>query len=228
MASFAFALLLGIVLAATLRAALRGGIRAQRVIGGGALAAAALLLLARQLGLAAALAMAGAALLARERAVRAGDGDGWARSGGASEVRSRMLAMRLDHATGEMEGEVLGGPFAGRKLSSLSLAEALTLAAAIEQDDAQSLTLLCAWLDRAHPDWREADAGPEASRADPPSPDLQMTRARAYEILGLAPGADAAAIRAAHRRLMKKVHPDQGGSAALAAEINAAKTALLG
>ena len=37
----------------------------------------------------------------------------------------------------------------------------------------------------------------------------------------------AAAIRAAHRRLIASVHPDKGGTEALAAQINAARDLLL-
>jgi curved DNA-binding protein CbpA len=55
-----------------------------------------------------------------------------------------------------------------------------------------------------------------------------MTREEALDILGLEEGADEEAIRAAHRRLMKTAHPDQGGSVWLAARINAARDFLLG
>lgn len=49
----------------------------------------------------------------------------------------------------------------------------------------------------------------------------------ALDLLGLPPGADEAAIRAAHRRLIATVHPDKGGTEALAARINAARDLLL-
>ncbi len=54
-----------------------------------------------------------------------------------------------------------------------------------------------------------------------------MSRAEAYEVLGLAPGASESAIRAAHRRLMRGAHPDSGGSDWLASRINQARDVLL-
>ncbi len=55
-----------------------------------------------------------------------------------------------------------------------------------------------------------------------------MSLAEAREILGVDEGADAETIRAAHRRLMKKVHPDTGeGSAALARQVQEARDRLL-
>ena len=68
----------------------------------------------------------------------------------------------------------------------------------------------------------ERDA--HARRVQPPP---AMTEEQAYQILGLAPGADAEAVVASHRRLMKRVHPDGGGSAELAAQVNQARDVLL-
>ncbi|MBZ5544970.1 MAG: DnaJ domain-containing protein [Acidobacteriia bacterium] len=58
------------------------------------------------------------------------------------------------------------------------------------------------WGEHAH-----GDAGARRSTARG-----KMTEKEAYEILGLQPGASADAITSAHRTLMKKFHPDQGGT----------------
>ncbi|WP_010161801.1 DnaJ domain-containing protein [Sphingomonas sp. PAMC 26617] len=58
-----------------------------------------------------------------------------------------------------------------------------------------------------------------------PRPQTAESEARA--VLGVGPTADAAAIRAAHRRLVTSLHPDKGGSAELTRRINAARDVLL-
>jgi hypothetical protein len=174
------------------------------------------LILGRQVAAGGALLMLGITLVAPGAVL----GTDRRKRGGSSTVRTALLEMRLDHDSGAMDGQVLAGPFLGRRLSAMTRVELLQLAAAVDASDAQSLRLLRAFLDRAHPGW---DA-----EAPPPPAGGPMTRDEAYRILGLEPGADAEAVRAAHRRLVKRVHPDLGGSAALAAQINAAKDLLLG
>lgn len=151
--------------------------------------------------------------------------------GDASTVETAMLAMRLDHESGQMSGRVRQGSAAGRELAELSLPELLALLAECRAADADSVPLLEAWMDRAAPDWRAAEAAYEETAGGDgarPSGGGPMTRAEALSVLGLAEGADAAAIRAAHRRLMGAAHPDRGGSDWLAARINQARDLLLG
>jgi len=71
--------------------------------------------------------------------------------------------------------------------------------------------------------WRRR--APRGGRADAPRDPAGPREARA--LLGVAPDADGDAIRAAHRRLIARVHPDAGGSSALARRVNAARDTLL-
>lgn len=145
--------------------------------------------------------------------------------GQASKVSTGLIAMQLDHDTGRMDGDVLAGPFKGRKLSSLTLAEAQALHAQCAAATDQSRALFEAWIERTHPEWRakwDSGAGRAAATTS-----QKMTRAEALAILGLKEGASPDDIRAAHRRLMKTAHPDLGGSDYLAAKINEAKEFLL-
>jgi DnaJ domain len=150
--------------------------------------------------------------------------------GQTSTVATPFLRMTLDHDTGTMEGTVLRGRFAGMRLDELGPADLLALLRECRAEDEEGARLLEAYLDRVRPDWRDELAGERAGPgggggARPTSSD--MTVDEAYAVLGLAPGADAEAIKEAHRRLMVKLHPDHGGSDYLATKINRARDLLL-
>ena len=143
--------------------------------------------------------------------------------GQQSTIRTRFLAMSLDHETAEMQGEVVVGKFAGRLLASMSLGELMELLSECS-NDGDSVQLLQAYLARVHPEWEE-EAG--ASKRAENGPSEEMNRAHALEVLGLSEGAERADIIAAHRDLMRKLHPDRGGTDYLAKKVNAAKDFLL-
>lgn len=160
--------------------------------------------------------------------------------GQASRVRTDRLEMELDHDSGRMDGKVLTGRFAGRVLSSLTEREAFELLDAFQAEGAQEAALIEAYLDWRVPGWRDQTAQEESWQArgfaeegpkEPPrgrARSSRMSVEEAYAVLGLDKGANEEAIRQAHRRLMLKLHPDQGGSTYLAARINEAKDVLLG
>jgi hypothetical protein len=144
-------------------------------------------------------------------------------AGGASRVRSRFVEMELDHDSGAMRGRVVAGRHRGATLDQLDVR---TLAAMYGEIDDESRALLMAYLDRRDPGWREHAQGDTATDR-PAAASGKMSEQEAYQILGLEPGAGADAITHAHRTLMKKLHPDQGGTTYLAARINEAKEILL-
>lgn len=117
------------------------------------------------------------------------------------------LAIQPD---GTVRGTIIAdyeGVREGTELHALRLPVLVTVLGALrlaglENDHA----LLEAWLDAAAPDWRErmtedGQAAPGGAALDP------------YEVLGVTPGDDMAAITAAYRRAMKAVHPDTSGGA---------------
>ena len=151
-------------------------------------------------------------------------------SGGqTSRVETDFLRMTLDHDTGSMTGTILQGRFSGMRVEELGSADLLALLRECRAEDEEGARLLEAYLDRVHRDWRDELAGerPGASGGGARPASGDMTVEEAYAILGLAPGADAEAIKEAHRRLMVKLHPDHGGSDYLATKINRARDVLL-
>ena len=192
--------------------------------GTAALAGAVILVALGRVGIALPLGIAGLALLGLWPR-----GMGFGRRarkspGQVSRVRSAFLEMELDHDTGAMRGRILAGRHEGVDLDALDLATLLGLLAEIDEE---SRALLATYLDRRNPGWREhakADAATGTGGTPRTGP---MTQEEAYQILGLEPGASAEEIGRAHRTLMKKLHPDQGGSTYLAARINEAKDTLL-
>jgi hypothetical protein len=188
----------------------------------GAAGLAAMLLSGRGANALWALIMFGPALLQAWRGWRARRSFGRPAEGGeASGIETETLEMRLDLGSGAMSGRVRRGHFTGRDLASMDRAELMALLSDCQALDAESVPLIEAWLDRTDPEWRDA--------APPPRPSGgRMTREEALAVLGLSDGADEAAIRAAHRRLMQTAHPDRGGSDWLASRVNEARDLLLG
>ena len=144
-------------------------------------------------------------------------------TGQVSRVRSAFLEMELDHDTGAMRGVILAGAHEGKRLEALDVD---TLVGLLAEIDEESRSLLAAYLDRRDSGWREhAQADAAAGRSSPSRG--PMTHEEAYQILGLEPGAKSEDIVRAHRTLMKRLHPDLGGTNYLAARVNEAKDTLL-
>ncbi len=147
--------------------------------------------------------------------------------GSTSRVRSALIEMELDHDTGDMRGTVLAGGFSGRALDSLDEAELQALYGECAAGDPEGARLLEAYFDRRFPGWRKHAHGDADPGAGAQAQAGAMTEQEAYQILGLEPGAGIDAIKHAHRTLMMRLHPDQGGSTYLASRVNEAKDILL-
>jgi hypothetical protein len=152
----------------------------------------------------------------------------------ASQIRTAFLEMTLDHASGEVDGIVLAGAFAGMRLSGMMREEILRLREDCAAFDTDSVLLLDNYLDRRFPGWSAAGEGDANARRPGSghqgtgrSRNGEMSEQEAYQTLGLRPGASPEEIVRAHRRLMKERHPDHGGTTDDAARINQAKDRLM-
>lgn len=163
-------------------------------------------------------------------------GTGPASGGGnVSSIDTPYLHMSLDHDSGAMNGSVVQGTYAGRELAGMSQDEVMDLYATCLAADAESARILETYLDRAYgPGWRQdyghsgnSDDTADGGARNSDSQRYTMSCDQAYEVLGLEPGASDEAIRQAHRDLLKKLHPDHGGSEYLSAQINQAKDVLI-
>jgi hypothetical protein len=161
-----------------------------------------------------------------------GSGQAKAQPGNQSNVSSDILKMTLDHDSGDMTGEIVEGPMAGRALADLAESEFIGLLQYCRDQDEDSARLLESYLDRRFGDsWRTDDpAGDDRAQdgeRESSNSGGSLTDSEALDILGLKAGANRDEIIQAHRRVMQKMHPDRGGSNYLAARVNEAKERLL-
>ncbi|HMK88334.1 MAG TPA: DnaJ domain-containing protein [Methylocystis sp.] len=153
------------------------------------------------------------------------------KASGVSRVRSAMIEMELDRVTGAIRGVVLAGPEEGRALDELTREQLFALHGRCQASDPEGARLLEAYFDRRFSGWRGASQGQGDARsrdgARAQRRPATISEDEAYEILGLKKGAPASEIARAHRELMKKLHPDHGGTTDLAARVNEAKDVLM-
>jgi hypothetical protein len=193
-----------------------------------AIAAAIVLLLRGRLDMAIGLGSLGAWLLGLGRGSGMFSSLGGARPPRTSCVRSAMIEMELDHETGALHGTILAGPEEGRSLDQLTRPQCLALHGLCSRDDPDGARLLEVYLDRRFPGWRSAgEDHADTGRAGTGGRPAAMTEEEAYEVLGLEKGASREDVVRSHRSLMKKLHPDHGGTTALAARVNEAKDVLM-
>lgn len=155
---------------------------------------------------------------------------GRAAGAGASTVSTATLTMTLDQASGAISGEVNAGDFAGRQISSLSLAELQALYQYCSDHDAEALRLLQAYITRERSaEWQQATGGgPDDQPGNSAGKaSAAMTLAEARQILGLGTEYTRKTVMSAHRSLMGRFHPDKGGNDYLATKINTARDILL-
>jgi len=142
--------------------------------------------------------------------------------GQSSTVETAVLRMQLAHDSGDLQGEVLKGEYAGWRLADMDRQQLEALMVYCRNEDADSARLLDSYLQQRFP-----GEGPFGQAHGNNDSGGNMNRQEALAILGLAEGATEEEIVSAHRKLIQKLHPDRGGNDYLAAKINQAKDVLL-
>lgn len=148
----------------------------------------------------------------------------WQRKHGPSRVKTQGVEITFNLATGEMDGELFTGPFAGQRLSSLDEGQLRQQFDHFQASDRQSALILRAYLLRRGFAGYGGGQGASGNRAVAGE---EMGEEQALQILGIKAGATREEIIQAHKRLIQKLHPDRGGNDYLAALINAAKDRLI-
>jgi hypothetical protein len=124
-------------------------------------------------------------------------------------IRSPWLELQVGTGRRQLDGTVLAGEFEGSRLSTLGNDTLLNLRQQMESD-AESVALMETYLDRRMPGWR-GDTHTHVNDGLRGAPSAgAMAHEEAYQILGLEPGASAADIRKAHRRLSERMRVGSG------------------
>lgn len=142
-------------------------------------------------------------------------------------IKTPFLDVKINLRNGHIDGKVLQGEFAEQLLSELNRSKLDQLLAVLRSTDREGSMLLQAYIMRRFgPSGENSQQGQNHQQKTPDSSGL--TRAEAWQILGLKPDTDEATIIKAHKQLIQKLHPDRGGNDYLASKVNAAKDLLLG
>ena len=141
-------------------------------------------------------------------------------------IKTPYLDVKINLRNGHIDGKVLQGEFAEQLLSELDRSKLDQLLDVLRGADREGAMLMQAYIIRRFgPSGQHSQQERNYRQQAPASGSL--TKAEAWQILGLEPGADEATIIKAHKRLIQKLHPDRGGNDYLAAKVNAAKDILL-
>ena len=139
-------------------------------------------------------------------------------------MKTELLRMTLDHSNGELQGEVLAGPFIDWTLDEMNREQLQALLTYCQEHDADSEQLLMSYLEQRFPNGWQHEGDSENNQQTSSS---AIGRSEALAVLGLSEDATRDEIVAAHRSLIQKIHPDRGGNDYLAAKINEAKDFLM-